>query len=289
MDVFGHFGKAPPYPEQQVDAVGVVVAADQFLGAPFLQGTEGVFEKKLHGAPRGSEYGVRSAVVVAPPGIVEVGEVKALDVLGFQEVENVRQLGGIVAGHGEAQAHLEAALAAQADALHGRLEGAGAPAEPVMGLAEPVDADAHVVVADGGDLADGGGVDEGAVGGKADVEPHVLGAPGYLEDVGAQQRLAAGQDEGRHPERLEVVENGEHLVRGKLAREILVGRDRIAMLAGQVAAPDQVPDDHRAWRAAARARRRRGVQLADELGNSEHRPFPHAARRKPVFLRMRVL
>ena len=79
-----------------------------------------------------------------------------------------------------------------------------------------------------------------------------LGALGDLEDVGPQQRLAPRQDQHRHPEGLQLVHHPEDLIGAQLAGEVLVGRDRITVLAGEVAAPDEVPDHHRARRVALR-------------------------------------
>ena len=66
-------------------------------------------------------------------------------------------------------------------------------------------------------------VDQGAVAGEADVEAQVLGAHGDLEDVGAQQGLAAGEDQHRHAEGLQVVHHGEDLLRRELAGKVDVG------------------------------------------------------------------
>ena len=61
------------------------------------------------------------------------------------------------------------------------------------------------------------------------------------------------------------------------------------MLAAQVAAPDQVPDDHRSRRVTARSGWGRIVDLIEELGQSEHVMFAYTASRMPVFLRILVL
>ncbi len=138
----------------------------------------------------------------------------------------------------------------QADAVHRGVEGALHATEVVVGFLDAVQADADVIEADGGNAVDIAFVDQRAVGGQADVEAHVLGAVGDVEDVGPQQRLAAGENQHRHAEALEVVHHGEDFGGGQLAGEILVGRNRVAVLAGQVAAPDQIPDHHRAGRIA---------------------------------------
>jgi hypothetical protein len=113
-------------------------------------------------------------------------------------------------------------------------------------------------------------VDEGAVGRQAQVEAERLAARRDVEQVLAQQRLAAREDERAHVERLEVVHHREHLAGLQLAGEVDVGGDRVAVHARQVAAPDQVPDHHRAG-GSGRARGRRGLQdLVHEAGDAEH-------------------
>jgi hypothetical protein len=66
------------------------------------------------------------------------------------------------------------------------------------------------------------------------------------KDIRAQQGLATGEDQHRHAEALEIVHHGKDLVGRQLTREILVGGDGIAVLAGEIAAPDKIPDHH--WR-----------------------------------------
>ena len=158
------------------------------------------------------------------------------------------------------------------------VEGAIQAAEEIVRLAQAVQADAHVVEAHGGDAVGHGLVDQGAVGRQARVELHVPGAFGDLEDVGPHQRLAAREDQHRHPVGLEVVHHAEHFLRGQLALVVVVGRQRVAVLAGQVAAADQVPDHHRPRRLAAAPAGGNGVgarglglrELAHVLADAEH-------------------
>jgi hypothetical protein len=188
------------------------------------------------------------AVLVAAPGVVQVREIEAVDALVLDQPEQAGQVLMIVLGHGEAHADLEPGIAAQADAGQRQVEGALHAAELVVRGAEAVEADADVVVADGADAVEHGRVDQRAVGGQRGEEAHLLRARRDLENVRPQQRLAAGKDQRRNAEGLELVHDAEHLGGAQLAGEVLVGGNRIAVLAGQVAAPDQVPDHHRAGR-----------------------------------------
>ena len=64
------------------------------------------------------------------------------------------------------------------------------------------------------------------------------------------------------PETQQVVHHAEHFVSAQLAGKVAVARDRVAVLAGEVAAAHQVPDHHRARRIATR---RRLVRVAGSL------------------------
>ncbi len=179
--------------------------------------------------------------------------------------EQPRQVGVVVAGQGKAHAHLHARIAAEPQCRHRGIERTGAAAEPVVRVAATVETDADVVETDVGDAIDVRCVDQRAVGGEPDVEAHRLGAPRDVEDIGTQQRLAARQDQHRHMERLEIVHHRKHFGRAEFAREIVIGGDGVAVLAGEIAAPDQVPDHHRPGRIAARPDRSRRDDLLHEL------------------------
>ena len=73
------FGKVPPHPEQQVDAVGIVVAGDELLGQAALLIVPAGVEQQVHRLARGLEMRVVLAVLVAAPGVVEVREVELVD------------------------------------------------------------------------------------------------------------------------------------------------------------------------------------------------------------------
>jgi len=58
--------------------------------------------------------------------------------------------------------------------VHGGIEGAVEATEGVMRLAQTVDADADVVVTDGGDVRDIAFVDQRAIGRQTDIKPIAL-------------------------------------------------------------------------------------------------------------------
>ncbi|MNQ96354.1 hypothetical protein D3C85_1119540 [compost metagenome] len=263
-------GIVPRRPLQQVDAVGVVIAGDEFLGRAGTQVGKTGLDQQLHRPARARVAGVAVAMLVAAPGVVEVREVELVDAFVAHQLQQCRQIVGVVLGHGVAHADLHAGVARQADAVQRQREAAVEAAELVVGGADAVEADADIVEADVGDAANVGRIDQRAVAGQADVEAHLLGATADVVDVRAQQRLAAGQDQHRHAEGLQVVHHREHLGGAQFTGEVLVGGDGVAVLAGQVAAADQVPDQHRA---ARRARRCDGGGLQQALqvvGEAQH-------------------
>src|SRR5690606_13088081 len=144
-------------------------------------------------------------------------------------------------------------------------------AEFVVGGLQAVNADAHVVVANRGNLVDGFLGDQGAVGGQADVEARFIRPAGNVEDVRAQQVLTAGENQHRYAVGLEIVHHGVDFLGAQLALEVDVGRDRVAVFAGQVTAADEVPDYHRAAGFGHRAHWRRVHQAFDVTGHSKHK------------------
>jgi hypothetical protein len=179
------------------------------------------------------------------------------------------------------------------------VEGTLEPAEAVVHGADAVQADADVVEAGPCHAVGHRRVDQGAVGGQADVEAHGLGAVGNVEQVRPQQRLAAGEDEHRHAGGLEVVHDAEDLGGAELAAVLMVGREGVAMFAGEVAAADEVPDDDRPRQHCAAPRRQCGVaaaalgggEVAQVVGDAEHGECLRSSQpawpsRRPVFFRI---
>ena len=201
-------------------------------------------------------------------------EVELVDALVFEQAQHGRQLGRVGLGEREPQPHLDAAVAAAADAAERGAVAALLAAEAVMRGLGTVEADADIVETGRGDAGGHGLVDQRAVGGQPHVELQRLGAGRDLEDVRAQQRLAAGKDQHRYAEGFEVVHSAADLRRGELPREVDVGGDGVAVLAAQVAAAHQVPDHHRSARTAALRQRRRLAQLLHVLRDSQHASYP---------------
>ena len=200
-------------PEIEEDRVGVIVAGDEFTVLAALETRPGVLEQHGHGVARDVPRRVVAAVLVAASGIDEMRQVELVDALGARELEQGRQVVVIVLRHRKAQARLHAAPPAFLQAGERRDESAVAAAETVVRLADAVKAHADIIVADIGDAPGHVGVDQRAVGRQRRVEAEVDGAPGDVEYVGTQQRLAAGQDQHRRARRLDVVHYAKHFVR----------------------------------------------------------------------------
>ena len=79
--------KAAGHPVQEIDPVGVVVAGGEFLVQTPPLIVQGGIEEKVHGPAGELVAGVVLAVLVAPPGVVEVGEIEAIDAFVLHQLE----------------------------------------------------------------------------------------------------------------------------------------------------------------------------------------------------------
>ncbi len=261
-------------PLQQEDGVGVVVAADEVGLAAVLHVVPGLLEELAHGIAGHLVMGVGLAAALATAAVVEVREVELLYVVLTHQCQQGGQLRVVVLCQGGAQADADVVLATQVDGVHGGGEAALELAPVVMHRFQAIDADADVIEPDRGDARDVAFVDQRAVGRQGDEEALVASVIGQLEDVAAQQRLAAGEDQHAHAGFVQIVDHAERLGGVQLVAEFAVGGGCIAVPAGQVAAPEQVPDHH-GWAlaadtAGAEHRRGRLGQGAQVMADSQH-------------------
>ncbi|MNE11619.1 hypothetical protein D3C80_1043860 [compost metagenome] len=201
----------------------------------------------------------------------------------------------VVLGQGGAHADANALFAAQAHGLQRTGEAAFELAKGIVGGLKAIDADADVVEAGRANLGDVALIDQRAVARQGDEHALVAGMGTEQEQVAAQQRLAAGENQHLDPGIGQVIDHLQGRFGIQLVTKHAVGRGGVAVLAGQVATPEQVPDHHRRARAArwagARGRAVAG-QGAQVLADSQHATLLAqwlVGRRKPVFFRMRLL
>ena len=128
--------QAALHPLQQVDAVGVVVAGDEFAPASGLRVRPAGLEQQVHDAARGLVHDVGAAVTVAAAAVVQVRDVELVHLFVVHQSQDLRQFVGVVLGRGEAHAHLDAGLVTQADGAQRGVEGTRFLTEAVMGVAE---------------------------------------------------------------------------------------------------------------------------------------------------------
>ena len=137
------------HPVEHVNAVRVIIARHELRAPAVAHIGQRLFEQQIHGPARSIEKYIVSAVLISPPGIVEMGKIKLVDPFHLHEVEQLRQFRRIILRHGETQTHLDAPVAAQAKAAHGSLEGPFLTAESVMGISDAVDADCQALIKSG--------------------------------------------------------------------------------------------------------------------------------------------
>ena len=203
-------------------------------------------EQQIQRRAGGIKPGIAAAVDIAAPGVVEMGEIELVDLLVPHQLQQGREVLIIQVGEGIAQAGLDALRVQQADRVQRGVVGAVQAPELVMGVALAVDADADIIKLLRGYAGRHRRADQGPIGGQRGVKALGLRPRGDLENVWAQQGLTAGQNQHRHAVALQIIHRRADLGKAQLSGVVMVGGERVAMLAGEVAAPGQVPDHHRA-------------------------------------------
>ena len=127
-------------------------------------------------------------------------DAEAADVLVLDQAEDRVEVRRVLRRHGEADADADAGGAAVADAAHGLLERADLDAHPVVVGLGAVDGDAAVGHADVGEPLGDLLVDERAV--RRERHAHALRdrVGGEVDDVGPDERLAAGHHSAPPPQ-----------------------------------------------------------------------------------------
>src|SRR5690554_2147047 len=157
-------------PQQQERAIGIVVAGDILSLYTTLQLGPAMIEQTGHGVTSHAVPGILFAVAPPATAVVEVRKVELVDLMLLDQRQYIAKLRVVLPRQGKTQPHLDAALLAQFDCVHGFTKGALALADDIVGLFETIDADADVVVTDIGNLVDIGLVDQSAVGGEPGID-----------------------------------------------------------------------------------------------------------------------
>src|SRR5699024_5154261 len=168
-----------------------------------------------------------------------------LDVVVTHEVQQGGQLLEVVHGQGGAQAHPNVALAAQPGGIHGQVKTTGQAPERIVGFGQAIDADADVVVADIGNLVDIVFGNQRAIGGQRQKEALAGSIFRQGKDVRPHQGFATAQYQHPYAGIMQVIDHAQGFGGVQFAPEMGIGGRGVAVLAGQVAAPQQVPDNHR--------------------------------------------
>ena len=107
---------------------------------------QGGLKQQVHGMAGNIEMHIAVAVAVAATGVIQVGQIELVDALVSHQLQHIRQFDCVVFGHGKAQPHLDIAIAAQADTLHGGIKCTLLAPEQVVCLFSTVNTDTHVVI-----------------------------------------------------------------------------------------------------------------------------------------------
>ena len=232
--------------EVHVRAVAVVVDRQDLLLETALLEVLRAADDCVHRAARLLRRDILVHHLLAAAGVDEMVEADAVDVLRLDEVEDAVELLDVVVVDRKAQADALADGHAVLDALHGLLIGAVDTAELVVDILESVERDADVADADIldalGDLAR----DQRAVRRERRAHAFLLRVSRELEEIRADQRLAAREQQHRHVEVREIIDELLGLFRRQLILVFLGIRLHIAVHALEVAGLRRVPDDDRA-------------------------------------------
>ena len=268
-------------PEIDEGAVGVVVDRHDLDVASFLVPGVRLANELVHEDALLGIRDVDAGQVRAAAGVDEVIDAEPADVLALDDAEDLVDVADVLGCGGEAQSDADAVLAAVADALEGLLERAHLAAHVVVARLGAVDGDAGVGDADlGHPLGDLLG-DEDAVCGEGDADALLRGVFGEVEDVGADEGLAAGHEQSGDLERREVVDHRLRFLGGHLARELLFLGRGVAVDALEIAGLGGVPDHDRTHAVARAVLLRMGalvvaeavaeeLRAAEQFGNADH-------------------
>ena len=203
-----------------------------------------MIKQKLHRLPCGQVMCVFAAVDVAAPRVIEMRKIKLLHPLLTHQGQQRREVMRVQCSHGVAQAHFDLSRMQMPHRGQTALERALESAKLVVRFTQTIQADADVIKINRRDAIGHRRINQRAIGRKAGVKPHGLGACSDFKNIGTQQRLTPREDEHRHAKVVQIVHHLKDLMRAQLACVVMIGRLRVAMLASEVAATDQIPDHH---------------------------------------------
>ena len=229
---------------EEVGAVGRLGDGEEFAVDALVFPCLDAVDERVEG--EAGNGGVEDLEVAAAAGRDEVVEAGALDVLGFDEVEDGVEVLDVVAGQREAQSGFLAGGVAVAEAIDGGLEGTGFAAEVVVDFPDAVEGNADV--GDGEFLEPPGhvGRDAGAIGGNRDFQAQAGGQFKQVVEMRVDGRLAAREQQSGDAVGGDVADHGFHLRPVQLARVGFGFGVAVAVDAAQVAGARDVPDDNRA-------------------------------------------
>ena len=98
--------------------------------------------------------GIVLAVFIAPAGVVEVREIEAVDFFILNQLEQFRQVVGVILGQREANADFQAKIPAQSNALERGFKSTVQTTEFIVSFTDAIKRNANVIEITLGDLAD---------------------------------------------------------------------------------------------------------------------------------------
>ena len=175
----------------QIDPVGVVVHRENFLGFAAIVQVLCPDDDEVHDPPRLLVREVLGDQLAPAARVNKVVEANPGNVLSLDQVEYPVNIRGVALVDGETQPDLDPRLAAIPNPRERFVEGPAVAPEPVVRLAQPIEAHSHVGQIRFLELARAFPRDQGAVRRDHRAQPRRRGVPRQFEKVRPHQRFAA--------------------------------------------------------------------------------------------------
>ncbi len=245
QDLFRPFRVFPLQPEIDIGAVRVIIHGQDLGRKPLVVKPLRFIHNQIHDLPGLLMGQVLFHQGAAAARINQVIETDPGDSFPFQKPENLRDILGVPAIHGEAQPNLDPLFHAVVDPSQCRVEGPHHAPEFIICLLHPVQADPHIGKPDLFQPFRDLFRDQGPVRGNHGPHAPIPGVFRQLEQILANRRLSAGKQNDRRSKIGQVIDQRLSFLRGQLVRIIDVLRLGIAVNTLEVAPPRHIPDHHR--------------------------------------------
>ena len=241
----GGVAVACPHPAEQAGAIGVVSAGHDVQSGPAASQSLGCLEEPLEQRPALLWLEVLAGQLEPASGVEQVREIEPIDAPRDRPFEERLHLAGVPARDREPDPHRHAGGLGAGEAGRGTIERSGHAAVGVVEGREAVQAHPDVGDARRGQCAGHALVQEHAAGRQERPETDRARVRGQINEVVAQERLAAAQDQDADAGVRKPLDQPRRVGCREVVRGGLAGGGRVAVRTVQVAVAADVPHDDR--------------------------------------------